>query len=61
MIIPITQNMDCARICKVVQNTINRYNKENPNKSTLANHAIVISVVEVTELEVEIPKLENKE
>jgi len=59
MIIKMTQNMDCQQICKVIQRIINRYTTEG--KVITENHALSVDIVEITEIESEVPKLENKE
>jgi len=51
--------MDCQQICKVIQRIINRYTTEG--KVITENHALSVDIVEITEIESEVPKLENKE
>ena len=54
MIIKIEQNMDCGRICKVIEKLLRK-------EGNLTNKAVSITIVEMAESTAHIPKLENKE
>ena len=54
MIIKIEQNMDCGRICKVIEKLLRK-------EGDLTNKAVSITIVEMTESTAHIPKLEHKE
>lgn len=57
MIIKMTQNMDCQQICRVIQKIVNRYASEG--KVITDNHALSVDIVEMTEVNPPLPKLEH--
>ena len=54
MIIKIEQNMDCGRICKVIEKLLRK-------EGNLTNKAVSITIVKMAESTAHIPKLEHKE
>ena len=54
MIIKIEQNMDCGKICKVIEKLLRK-------EGDLTNKAVSITIVEMTDSNAHTSKLENKE
>jgi len=61
VIIPVTANMDCNKLCQTIQKIMDKYNRE-VEQTVVGKHAISINIVEIVDAgDQHIPKLENKE
>ena len=61
MIVPVTPNIDCNKLCHTIQKIMDKYNRE-VGQVIVGKHAISINIVEITDGgDQHIPKLENKE